>query len=111
MNYLELYNGPLSVLAAGAAGAVIRLIVAPPDSTRLRLAHVISGALMAIFIAPGAVEYWLAGSSIQMQRMLALAIGVIGPLIAEIAIRLIQQHGIGFIERFLNRINSSEDRK
>ncbi|WP_197328714.1 hypothetical protein [Ralstonia syzygii] len=111
MSYLELYNGPLSVFAAGAAGAVVRLIVAPPANSRLRLAHVISGALMALFVAPGAVEYWLSGSSIAVQRMLAVAIGVAGPLIAEISVRVIQRRGTGVADRLVDRLTGSEDRK
>ncbi|AJK46309.1 hypothetical protein [Burkholderia plantarii] len=111
MDYVRYLTGPLSVFAAGAAGSLVRAVVAPPANRRLMLAHIVIGALMALFVAPAVVEYWLRGNSIALQRGVALVIGIAGPIVAEIAIRVIQTRGDGVAEEIVDRVAGTEERK
>jgi len=108
---LSMYTGPMSIFIAGAVGSLVRLIVRPPESWRLRLAHVISGALVALFVAPGVVEMWLSKDSIGIQRMVAVAVGVIGASVAEIAVRVVQQRGEGVANSFIDRVTPTKTEK
>ncbi|AJK46259.1 hypothetical protein Bpla01_29830 [Burkholderia plantarii] len=111
VDYVRYLTGPLSVFAAGAAGSLVRVVVVPPANRRLMFAHIIIGALMALFVAPAVVEYWLRGDSIALQRGVALVIGTAGPIVAEIAIRVIQRRGDRVAEELLDRVAGSEEKE
>lgn len=107
MQYL---TGPLSVLGAGAMGAVVRLIVAPPRTAILqRIAYAISGAAMALFVAPAIVEHWLRSEGPSVQRAIAAAVGAFGPELVGIAIRAIQRRGDGVADRLVDRVTGSRE--
>ena len=111
MNYMEHFTGPLSVLAAGAAGSTLRVVLLPPASRRLMVVHIVLGALMSVFVAPGVVEYWLSGKGVDVQRLVAFAIGAAGPILAEIAIRTIERRGDRVADRLVDRVAGTEDKK
>lgn len=104
-------TGPLSVFAGGAAGSLVRIVVAPPANRRLMVAHIVSGALMALFVAPAVVEHWLRGDSLATQRGVATVIGAVGPIVAEIAIRVIQRRGDRVADRIVDRVTGAEDKE
>ncbi|MGF6697602.1 hypothetical protein OKW38_002214 [Paraburkholderia sp. MM5496-R1] len=108
---MDHFTGPLSVLASGAVGATLRMIVMPPASLRLKVTHIVLGGLMAVFVAPAVVEHWLTGSSIDVQRGVAFLIGMLGPVVAEIAIRAIERRGDGVADRLIDRAAGTEDKK
>ena len=99
------------MLASGAVGATLRMVVMPPASVRLKVTHIVLGALMAVFVAPAVVEHWLTGSSIAVQRGVAFLIGMVGPAVAEIAIRAIERRGDGVADRLIDRAAGTEDKK
>jgi hypothetical protein len=109
VNYAALMTGPLSVFGAGVAGALVRVVIAPPANRRAALAHVVSGSLIAVFVAPAIVEHWLHGDSMAMQRAVALAVGIAGPFIADIAVKLIQRRGEGMANRLADRVAGKEN--
>lgn len=111
MNLVEHLTGPLSVLAAGAVGATLRMILLPPASVRLKLAHIVLGSLMALFVAPAVVEHWFAGSGIETRRGVAFLVGMLGPLVAEIAIRTVERRGDAVADHLVDRVAGNEEGK
>jgi hypothetical protein len=75
------------------------------------MAHVISGAMMAVFVTPAIVEHWYIDQSIGIQRGLAFCIGLAGPIIVEIAIRVMQRRGDKVAERLIDRIVGGEENR
>ncbi|AIO33026.1 putative membrane protein [Burkholderia cenocepacia] len=111
LNHASLFSGALSVFAAGACGSLLRVIIAPPDRRSLIMAHVVAGAAMAVFVAPAIVSYWFRAYGIEMQRGIAFGVGVTGPLLAEVVIRLIQRRGDKVADRLIDRVAGPEDQK
>ena len=105
MECLQYLTGPMSVLGAGVAGALVRITVVPPANRRAALAHVVSGPLMALFVAPAIVDHWLSSDSLAVQRGVALFAGLAGPLFAEIAVRVIQRRGNAVADRLVDRVS------
>lgn len=99
------------MFAAGACGSLLRVIVAPPNRGSLIVAHVVAGAVMAVFVAPAIVSNWFHTDGIEIQRGIAFCVGVAGPLVAEVVIRLIQRRGDTVADRLIDRVVGSEDQK
>ncbi|WP_233867043.1 hypothetical protein [Paraburkholderia adhaesiva] len=103
MDVQPFYHEPLWVFAAGISGALVRVVVMAPPGTLMRIAHLATGALMALFVAPAIDLHWLSTDSLEMQRAVAFAIGALGPLIVEILIHLVQRRGDSVADRMADR--------
>lgn len=99
----SLYREPLWVFAAGISGALVRVVVLAPRGMPARIAHLATGALMALFVAPAIDLHWLSTDSVEMQRAVAFAIGAVGPLVMEVAIHLVQRRGDSVADRMADR--------
>ncbi|MBN3777453.1 hypothetical protein G3O06_07795 [Burkholderia sp. Ac-20345] len=109
MDYSQYLTGPLSVFAGGAAGSLVRIVVAPPKNRRLMVSHIIIGALMALFAGPAVVEHFLSGDGMATQRGVAFAIGFVGPMVAEIVIRVIQRRGDRIANGLVDRVTGATE--
>ncbi|MCA8017722.1 hypothetical protein [Burkholderia metallica] len=109
MDYSQYFSGPLSVFAGGAAGSLMRVVVAPPANRRLMVAHVVVGALMALFAGPAVVEHFLKGDGMATQRGIAFVIGFAGPIVAEIALRVIQRRGERLADQLVDRVTGTTE--
>lgn len=111
MNNLDQLYGPLLVLTAGATGALVRVVFSPPPTRVLKLAHMVCGTLMSVFVAPGIVEHWFKGEGLAVQCGIAVCVGALGPNLAEVAIRLVQRRGDDVANRFVDRAIGEEEQK
>lgn len=89
----DIYNSPLFVLAAGAAGGVSRVALADALSRAQKIAHLIAGTLMALFIAPALVDVWFSSSPVSVRLLAAFGSSFAGPLIAEALVRQWEKRG------------------
>ncbi|WP_434107613.1 hypothetical protein [Paraburkholderia caffeinilytica] len=65
----------------------------------LTVVHVLTGAFMALFVAPAVDRQWLQHGTLEMQCAIAFVPGALGPLAVEIVIRLVQRRGDDFADR------------
>jgi len=101
---VPVYREPVWIFAAGIAGALVRIVVVTPRETVAKVAHVATGALMALFVAPAIDLHWLATETLEMQRATAFAVGAIGPLVMEVVVHLVQRRGDNVADRFADRL-------
>ncbi|KVO05546.1 hypothetical protein WJ69_22870 [Burkholderia ubonensis] len=97
------------MFAGGAAGSLLRVVVAPPANRRLMVAHIVVGALMALFAGPAVVEHFLKGDGMATQRGVAFGIGFVGPIVAEIVLRVIQRRGDRIAEQLVERVTGTTE--
>ncbi len=114
MDVPALYHEPLWIFAAGISGALVRVVVVAPRGTLTKVVHLITGACMALFVAPAIDLHWLSTDTVEMQRAVAFAVGAVGPLIAEVMIHLVQRRGDSvadrMADRFADRFDSRTER-
>ncbi|WP_233869187.1 hypothetical protein [Paraburkholderia adhaesiva] len=103
MTSVDVYDS-LIVFAAGSVGALVRVMFVPPPTRMLKLAHLLCGSLMAVFIAPAIVEHWFRGESVFVQAGIAVLTGAVGPNLAELIIRLVQRRGDSVADQLVDRV-------
>jgi hypothetical protein len=92
------------LLLAAVGGAVLPVAMSDAGSRRRAMVQVVCGTLIAVFLAPAFLRQFLPDALPEVQAGVAFLVGAFGLKVTVIAQRLLDRHGEGLAERFLQRI-------
>lgn len=92
------------VLLAGISGAWMPVMMQGSGARGHSLVQIISGTLLAVFVAPALNEYFLASGGAQIHAGVSFMTGCFGLKLTEIFQRMIEQRGETVFARLLDRV-------
>lgn len=107
MIYAQYLSESLANIVPGLVGASIYLVLRKPPSPHVAVGQLAAGVAVGLYGAPAVVEY-LHRSSAALDHAVGFALGVAGPMLVGIMIRVLERRGDAIADRFVDRVAGSK---